>query len=94
MEYMGKGSLTGIVGKDVQFSEPCIAYVCKGILQALVSMHADNRIHRGGAGARSLCLDIKSDNILINGKGEVKLADFGFAVRLTSEVRALHLSHV
>lgn len=53
MEYMGKGSLTGIVGKDVQFSEPCIAYVCKGILQALVSMHADNRIHRGGAGVRS-----------------------------------------
>lgn len=33
MEYMGKGSLTGIVGTDVKFSEPCIAYVCKGILR-------------------------------------------------------------
>lgn len=30
-------------------------------------------------------LDIKSDNILINGNGEVKLADFGFAVRVTSQ---------
>lgn len=49
MEYMGKGSLTGIVGTDVHFSEPCIAYVCRGILQALASLHADNRIHRGPA---------------------------------------------
>ena len=31
-----------------------------------------------------LCLDIKSDNILINQQGEVKLADFGFAVRVSS----------
>ena len=47
MEYMEKGSLTGIVGKDISFSEPCIAYVCKGILSALAALHADNRIHRG-----------------------------------------------
>ena len=47
MEFMGRGSLTGIVGKEVHFREPYIAYVCKGILNALVSLHADNRIHRG-----------------------------------------------
>ena len=29
-------------------------------------------------------LDIKSDNILINNEGDVKLADFGFAVRVSS----------
>ena len=47
MEYMEKGSLFGIVGKDVHFEEKYIAYVCKGILSALSSMHHDNRIHRG-----------------------------------------------
>ena len=75
MEFMEKGSLTGILGPDVHFEERFIAYVCQSILRALDSLHRDNRIHR----------DIKSDNILINGKGEVKLADFGFAVRLTSD---------
>mmetsp|Transcript_9066 Transcript_9066/g.11988 ORF Transcript_9066/g.11988 Transcript_9066/m.11988 type:complete len:102 (-) Transcript_9066:205-510(-) len=29
--------------------------------------------------------DIKSDNILINSKGDLKLADFGFAAHLTQE---------
>ena len=93
MEYMGKGSLTGIVGTDVKFSEPCIAYVCKGILEALACMHADNRIPRGGRRHLPSPVDIKSDNILLNGKGEVKLADFGFAVRLTSDVGVSFLFH-
>ena len=31
------------------------------------------------------CLNIKSDNVLVNFDGQVKLADFGFAVNLTSE---------
>lgn len=35
-------------------------------------MHANNRLHR----------DIKSDNILYNNKGEIKIADFGFAAGL------------
>jgi len=36
-------------------------------------MHSKHLIHR----------DIKSDNILLNREGAVKICDFGFAVQLT-----------
>lgn len=38
-------------------------------------MHRRNIVHR----------DIKSDNILINNNGDLKLADFGYAAQLTLE---------
>lgn len=52
-----------------------IAYVLKQTLQGLSYLHGKNRVHR----------DIKSDNILLNPNGEIKLADLGFAVQLTQE---------
>lgn len=75
MELMDAGCLTEILGPDIDFPEECIAYVCRNILQALAYLHRNNKLHR----------DIKSDNVLINSKGEIKLADFGFAVGLTKE---------
>jgi len=45
------------------------------ILIGLTSLHAKRQLHR----------DIKSDNILITTKGEIKIADFGFAIQLTKE---------
>ena len=75
MELMDGGCLTEVLEQwpDIRMSEPQIALVCKGTLAALAYVHAQHRIHR----------DIKSDNILVNSKGEVKLADFGYAAQLT-----------
>jgi len=77
MELMDAGCLTEILDEfDVlQMTEPQIARVCVDILSALNHMHQMHCIHR----------DIKSDNILLNSKGHVKLADFGFSVQLTKE---------
>ena len=75
MELMDAGCLTEILGPDIDFPESHIAYVCRNVLNALAYLHRNNKLHR----------DIKSDNVLINSKGEIKLADFGFAVGLTQE---------
>jgi hypothetical protein len=76
MEYMQGGPLTEMVGQGKVWSEPCIAYVLKQMLMALAFLHRQHRLHR----------DIKSDNVLVDYDGRVKLADFGFAVGLTAEV--------
>lgn len=75
MELMLGGSLTDVVDVKRPMPESHIAYVCKKMLMALSFMHREYRLHR----------DIKSDNVLINFEGEVKVADFGFAINLTSE---------
>lgn len=56
-------------------SEGEIAFVLREVLKGLRFMHGMKRLHR----------DIKSDNVLITGSGDVKLADFGFCAELTEE---------
>lgn len=78
MEYMDEGCLTGILeqfGSNVRMNESQISYVCAENLKGLLYIHSMHRIHR----------DIKSDNILLDSKGDVKIADFGYAAQLTQE---------
>ena len=76
MELLNGGPLTELLGPGVDWMESHIAFVCREILQALAFLHANHRLHR----------DIKSDNILVDMEGTVKIADFGFAIGLTAEV--------
>jgi len=77
MEFMDGGCLTDVLEQfnTVKLSESQVAYVCERTLRALSFIHDNHRIHR----------DIKSDNVLINSRGDVKLADFGYAAQLTQD---------
>lgn len=65
MELMDGGCLTEVLEQwpDLKMTEGHIALVCRDTLAALAYVHAQHRIHR----------DIKSDNILVNSRGEVKV---------------------
>lgn len=70
LELMDCGSLTEYVGNpSIQLSEPVVAYILYQTIRGLATLHNLNIMHR----------DIKSDNILVNSKGDIKLADFGYS---------------
>jgi serine/threonine protein kinase len=63
MEYMEGGSLTDVVTANLM-SEGQIAAVSKETCQGLEHLHRHGVIHR----------DIKSDNVLLNLQGDIKLS--------------------
>ncbi|XP_073689845.1 mitogen-activated protein kinase kinase kinase kinase 5 isoform X1 [Garra rufa] len=74
MEYCGGGSLQDIYHVTGPLSELQIAYVCRETLQGLAYLHSKGKMHR----------DIKGANILLTDNGDVKLADFGVAAKITA----------
>ncbi|KAL6449570.1 CLA4 Serine/threonine-protein kinase CLA4 [Candida maltosa Xu316] len=76
MEYMEGGSLTEIIeNNECKLSEKQIATICFETLKGLQHLHKKHIIHR----------DIKSDNVLLDAYGNVKITDFGFCAKLTDQ---------
>ncbi|KAG4101129.1 serine/threonine kinase 3 [Neocallimastix lanati (nom. inval.)] len=75
MEYCAAGSVSDIMHvRKKTLTEEQIAIVIKSTLQGLAYMHSHMKIHR----------DIKAGNILLNSRGEAKLADFGVSGQLSN----------
>jgi tRNA A-37 threonylcarbamoyl transferase component Bud32 len=73
MEFMEGGPLTDVIDNNPSISEDQIATICLETCRGLQHLHAQSIIHR----------DIKSDNVLLDGRGNVKITDFGFCAKLT-----------
>ncbi|XP_054808261.1 mitogen-activated protein kinase kinase 10 [Prosopis cineraria] len=67
MEYMERGSLHDVLREHEALPEEVISVLAKRVLEGLNYLHGMNIVHR----------DIKPSNLLVNDKGEVKIADFG-----------------
>ncbi len=65
LELMDWGALYTILARPPTLEEEHIAYVLARVLTGLEFLHTHNLVHR----------DIKSDNVLLNSKGEVKLGN-------------------
>ncbi|TGZ77856.1 Pkinase-domain-containing protein [Ascodesmis nigricans] len=72
MEYMEGGALTDVIDNNT-LVEDQIATICHETTKGLEHLHQQNIIHR----------DIKSDNVLLDAQGHVKITDFGFCAKLT-----------
>ena len=68
--------LTGIIRNKIKFSLPEIKCIAKQLLEGVSYIHSLKLLHR----------DIKCANILLNQKGELKLADFGLGRKWRSDV--------
>jgi serine/threonine protein kinase len=89
MEYCNGGSLYDSLRQRPQqkitypvIPEPILAYIAYEILQGLRYLHEKNHIHR----------DIKSDNILLDTQGNVKIADLGECTALRSVESSMRMA--
>lgn len=73
MEFMEGGALTDIIDNNPVITEDQISTICFETCKGLAHLHSQDIIHR----------DIKSDNVLLDRMGNVKITDFGFCAKLT-----------
>ena len=69
MEYAPGGDLASLLSAVGRLGEPAARAVAADAVLALEFCHAAGVVHR----------DVKPDNLLVDGKGRVKLADFGLS---------------
>eukprot|EP00727_Mastigamoeba_balamuthi_P007229 m51a1_g3126 putative p21-activated protein kinase (1692) ;mRNA; r:238069-245770 len=77
VDYVEFGCLTDLLDlyDDLKLREDHISYITLCILQALVYLHSLHFIHR----------DVRSDNIMIDSDGSVKLAGFEYAAQVVDK---------
>ncbi|OAA58278.1 STE20 kinase [Cordyceps fumosorosea ARSEF 2679] len=74
MDYMDGGALIDLIDNNPSISERHIATLCRETCLGLQHLHSKQIVHR----------DIKSDNVLIDSRGNVKITDFGYCAKLTA----------
>ncbi|KAL9658660.1 hypothetical protein ABK040_006196 [Willaertia magna] len=77
LEYAAGGELYKLLKKVNRFNENDTAKYILSLAQALKYCHDRNVIHR----------DIKPENLLIDSKGDIKIADFGWSVHAPTQRR-------
>ena len=77
LEFAARGELYKDLQRLKRFPEERAAYYIGSLAASLHYCHEKNVIHR----------DIKPENLLVDSKGEVKIADFGWSVHAPSSKR-------